>query len=718
MIFQKVREFSTGQPLAAPYWVATADFDGDGNPDVAASDYNAGAVVILLANGDGTFRPGIQIRLAGSIRQIAAADLNHDGYPDLAAACNTPGPPNEINEVVVLMGRGDGTFQTPARIPLPGTVWAVLAADLDRDGITDLAVGQPGQIAIFAGKGDGTFHDPVQLPTPYQEFGANEPVMAIQAADFNGDGKPDLVTVHRVTWAVSLLLSQPGGGYDYKVLRDAMDLGYVHDLCAGDFDRDGKVDLALAVESGTLVLAGNGDGTFRQAGAVRDSSDPLSLGTGDFNGDGIPDLIVGNYYGGKIAVLLGNGDATFREVSPVVSKGDNYSIAVADLNGDGMADFVAANYSSHSLTIALGRGEGTFARARTLASSQSAIAAADLDGDGKTDLVLVNDIADTVDVLSGAASAAASYLVEPNPDSVVVAEWNGNGIPDMIVNGGRRGDGGSWLSSASIMLGGEGGRFQDGGVLDQMHVLAVADLDGDGQADVVALNRNFRAQVFLSRTDGSFEPADELEALTSTPLVVEDFNHDGRLDLAGVSQDAALVFLGRGGGRFQAPVRYTPSDTPITGRSLFMSADFNSDGFPDLAVQGQTSVCIFTGAADGTFAASRCTTTADPPVCPNCVFAVADFDGDGKLDLAMAQTPYPQGGGVPVLTGSVWIFFGMGDATFKPPVKVYTTSANTMIRALVAGDFEGTGETELAATLVDNQNLTPSVAILGQRQPQ
>jgi hypothetical protein len=402
--FRNIREISTGQPFSGPYWVTAADFDTDGRPDLAVSEYDGAAVVILPGHGDDTFGAGIRISLRGSVRQISVADFDRDGHPDLVAACSGPGDGGaELNEVVVLMGRGDGTFHDPIQIRVRSEPWGIAATDLDGDGVPDVAVGQPGKILLLTGNGDGTFRDPVEAPTPYQEYGSNGPVTAIQAADFNLDGKPDLVAVHRASGSLSLLVSSPGG-YQGQVL--VADIGYAYDVTVADFDRDGKPDVAVAGDYGGLALLGSGEGTFRRTAVVEESARPIAIGTGDFDGDGVPDLVLGNYYGGKISVLLGGGDGTFRQVAPLNAKGDTYAIAVVDLNGDGKPDFVGANHSSDSLTVALGKSEGKFERPRTLASSHGAVAAADLDTDGRMDLVVVNDAADTVDVLRGAALPA------------------------------------------------------------------------------------------------------------------------------------------------------------------------------------------------------------------------------------------------------------------------------------------------------------------------
>src|SRR5208282_1527288 len=273
-------------------FVAVADVNGDGKPDVVVSNGN-GTVGVLLGNGDGTFQPAVTFNPGlQSQAGIALADLNGDGKPDLLVA-NASG-------VAVLLGNGDGTFQPAVTYGSGGSSpWSVAVADVNRDGKPDLIVANysSSTVGVLLGNGDGTF----QAAVTYSSGGGFR-APSIAVADLNGDGKPDLA-----------------------VAND----------CGGC---DGSV----------AVLLGNGDGTFRPA-VLYDSGGDLTWGgaIADVNGDGKPDLIVlntFNYYTANISVLLGNGDGTFQ---PALTYGSGamwvYSIVVADVNGDGEPDLVVGN---------------------------------------------------------------------------------------------------------------------------------------------------------------------------------------------------------------------------------------------------------------------------------------------------------------------------------------------------------------------------------------
>jgi len=158
-----------------------ADFNGDGIPDLAAVNVNAGDTVsIQLGNGDGTFQPPVSYPTGDRTYPnfLAAGDFNGDGKLDLAVLLSN------TDSVLILLGNGDGTFQTGVTVPLPGGPISATVGDFNGDGNLDLAVGAFYGISILLGNGDGTFQPPVNS--------VSEGAFSIAVGDFNVDGKLDL----------------------------------------------------------------------------------------------------------------------------------------------------------------------------------------------------------------------------------------------------------------------------------------------------------------------------------------------------------------------------------------------------------------------------------------------------------------------------------------------------------------------------------------------
>lgn len=317
-------------PLAiAPTVIATADFNGDGFPDLVLGNYNSGTVLldVLLGNGDGSFSPVATPTAGHYTTSIAVGDYNGDGIPDLAAASL------DDYTVTILLGNGDGTFRAgPSSIPI--TAQDMVTGDFNGDGIADLATAEGYAVSIFLGKGDGTFTAAGKNTWP----GVNPLYLA--AGDFNGDGLTDLsVTDTAVRGTMFLLLNKGDGTFTKTGLSPTTGFT-VGGITAGDLNGDGSLDLIFANYDGgsgdsVTVLLGKGDGTF-QAPKLYGATPygQRAVVVGDFNGDGIPDLATG-----ASALLLGKGDGTFGDaiLGNANSQGDGY-LAAADFNGDGIAD--------------------------------------------------------------------------------------------------------------------------------------------------------------------------------------------------------------------------------------------------------------------------------------------------------------------------------------------------------------------------------------------
>jgi hypothetical protein len=333
----------------SPVETISADFNGDGNPDLAAeTSFASGTGLgVYLGNGDGTFQPETFTSLTQSSGGIAAGDFNGDGKADLAtvvfAVCTTTCLPGDVS---VLIGNGDGTFQTPVDYTVGLQPEYVAAGDFNGDGKPDLAVSnlKSNTVSVLINNGDGTFQSHVD----YSTLAAPGPIIT---GDFNGDGKLDLVVISNGGSTGSLLLGNGDGTFQSQ-LTISMTSG-TYALVSGDFNGDGKLDLAVTTQTGPgLVLLGNGDGTFQ---APMDFADGLDFGlpsAGDFNGDGKLDLAVGGADGFVASILLGNGDGTFEQ--PIFTLLSAGLLAAADFNQDGSPDIAGGTgYGLPSFTLSV-----------------------------------------------------------------------------------------------------------------------------------------------------------------------------------------------------------------------------------------------------------------------------------------------------------------------------------------------------------------------------
>jgi hypothetical protein len=298
---------------ADPTKVVVADLNGDGVPDIVTADLGYNGVTVLLGNGDGTFGPPHTYSVDSARLDVTVADVNGDGKPDLITA-NFEG-----DTVSVLLNNGDGTFRPAQSFVVGPEPDSVAVADLNGDGNPDLVVGIWGggsgkTVSVLLGNGDGTFGPP-------RTFAVGQGPSAVVAADVNGDGIPDLVVTNQIDYDVSVLLGNGDGTFQAQ-RTFATGAGPVlsnDGLAVVDINGDGKPDIITAAQptepvakgGGISVLLGNGDGTFQTPKTFATGAALYWLATADINGDGKLDLVCGGNGGLSFFVVLGNGDGTF-----------------------------------------------------------------------------------------------------------------------------------------------------------------------------------------------------------------------------------------------------------------------------------------------------------------------------------------------------------------------------------------------------------------------
>jgi hypothetical protein len=463
--------FQSGTTNSSPNGVALFDAKGEGKLDVAVSNYYSSDVSVLLGDGTGNFGMPRAFVTDQEPLAVAAGDLNGDQIPDLVALNRD----NSYADAVVLLGQGDGAFIGVENVIVDPAPDAVIAGDIDNDGLADLIVGYPtGTLLVRRAQASGGFAAPVTLQ-------AAGNAVAVGSGDFNADSRLDIVALNASTSNVSMFLGQKNGFLNKGNYQVAGGVA----LTVGDWNRDGRVDLAVASQgegsSGAInILLSEADGSLQDPTSIPLGVNPLAIDWGDFNKDGKLDLaVVSNP--SKVTIALGKGDGNFEtptDVSASIGGNDAKTLTVADFDGDGFDDIaVLLAPPDNKVVVLYGSGGTSFTAGLPFppfgGNNVSDLAARDINGDLLPDLVV-----------SVGASANAVYA--------------------FVSNGASRG----FDSVATVPV----NRYPTG--------ITGADFDGDGRYDVATAASNIAGTVSV------------LTNIGATPVIRGDANGDGKATAA------------------------------------------------------------------------------------------------------------------------------------------------------------------------------------------
>src|SRR5208282_5067689 len=337
--------------------------------DVVTANHDAGTVSVLLGNGNGAFQTHVDYPAGTNPVAVVAATFRASGQPvDLAVV------DQGTNSVQILLGNGDGTFQSPVSYAVGTLPSGLVLGDFNTDGHTDIAVTNTNDntISLLFGNGDGTFQ-----PAKTVALTSGQGPVGIASADFNSDSHADLVVTDSATNMVTILFGDGAGNFPSQT----------------------------DVSTGTL---------------------PVAVATADLNGDGLPDFVVANKTDGTVSVFLNTGTpasgatpgtAVFssRTDIPVGSQPD--AVIAGDFNSDGAQDLVVANSGDATVTALFGEGNGTFPANIVLPTGNgpAGLASADFNADGLPDLAVTNETDNTVSIVINSRTIAISNPQLPYP---------------------------------------------------------------------------------------------------------------------------------------------------------------------------------------------------------------------------------------------------------------------------------------------------------------
>jgi hypothetical protein len=604
LTFAPVQAYLSGENGANA--VAIADVNNDGKPDLVVTNWcpysscttpgpNVG---VLLGNGNGTFQTAVVYESGGLFADsIAIADVNGDGKPDLIVAnCGSSSQNNCVNtsgsgDVSVLLGNGDGTFQTAALYSLGASgATSVAVADVNGDGKLDLVVATgsstAGLVGVLLGNGDGTF----QTEATYGSGGLSP--LALAVANL-GNGHIDVIVANQ---------------------------------CAADCS-----------SSNVGVLVGNGDGTFQTVVTYPSGGlFPDSVAIADVNRDGKPDVIVANSStslnvdNGNVGVLLGNGNGTLQTAITYGSGAFGAaSVAVADVNGDGKLDLVVANCSGTASScigalpgdvgVLLGNGNGTFQTAVTYASGASTpfgVAVGDVNGDGRPDIVAANCSSANCGQGTGYAGVLINQTTPWPLRSAALCEqvdYFGELKADFTV----------WRPSTWYWysIDGTGNLLvKDWGLNGDIPV--IGDYDGDGKTDVT-IYRPSNGNWYIIQSSNGQVVTKQWGGQPGDVPVPGDYDGDGKTDTAIYRPSNQLWYIvDSSTGQWVIKQWGKPGDVPVP-------ADYDGDGKTDVAVWRPSNANWYViQSSNGKWVIKQWGQPGDVPV-------PRDYDGDLKADFAV-----------------------------------------------------------------------------------
>ena len=581
-----------------------ADLNHDGLPDLVADSRETEQYRVFLGSAGRTFVAGDMGAAGDDPSEMVAGDWNEDGYLDLAISCRRQTQPFRL-----LLNDGSGRFTAMTSTFGSFNSDNIAATDFNRDGHQDLIVDYAHGVNVYYGDGQGGFALGPGIATRTQ-------VDKIVAGDLNGDSLPDLIT------NAGPILQNAQGGLSFVSREFGFPMAVV------DQNLDGKLDIiGKTVGNKATLQLGDGSGGFGDPTLFEVGGFPFGTAVGDFDGDGVPDALFAT---SDQNIILATGHVTSGFLIPanILSRLSGGDMAIADLNGDHLVDLVQAGGTRLQIQLAL--AGGGYEAAETTPAVGSSVQLVDVNEDRRLDVVISGEV--RLGQGGGAFGAPSPLPVGRQPGTVRAGDFTGDGHLDLaVVNWGG--------GSVSLLIGDGVGNFSAGTTLTGFTVpsgLSLNDLNGDGSLDLIVADYT-RLFIYPGSQAGFGAPLTLTlpNESSSRALAVADLNKDGFPDLVCVGQGVGptgktLVYFGNGNGT--TPVPQVLDNRSSVGLQL---VDLDADGNLDIVTAGGSSRThmVYLGDGNGAFRRVSDVTAGGFSDTPSVV-VVYDFNGDGKLDLA------------------------------------------------------------------------------------